>query len=135
METLGVDNNVVSDIDAPDLYSPKAIYGFTFAFGALFGGILFCLNLSRINRTNYIIPVLLGSVAYSALQIYIGTVTKGFGNIGFLTSILAGLIYQYMLWPKVSGGNVKYRKRAIIYPLMMGVVLAAIFLVAVFQFS
>lgn len=134
-ESLGlaaVDMNVTTDTDAAELYSPQAIYGFTVFFGAIFGGILFCINLSRINRQIYILPVLIGAFAYTALQLITGMYIQG-STVTIVTSILAGVIYQQALWPRIAGPTVLFRKRSIWPPLIIGLVFLGLVFLAIFN--
>lgn len=132
MGFAAVDTNVTTDIDAPELYSPRAIYGFTVAFGAIFGGILFCINLSRINKQSYILPVLIGAFAYTALQVVLGTYIHG-STLTIVTSILAGVIYQQGLWPRIAGPTFAFRKRSIWPPLIIGLVFLGLVFLAIYN--
>ena len=46
--------NIVTDEDAPILYSRKAIYFFSCFFSVITGGILLSINLKKINRKDVV---------------------------------------------------------------------------------
>ena len=59
------------DENLPTLYSDRVIYVFSILFSVIFGGVLFAVNLKAIGNKKGIYPVIIFSVLYSALSIYI----------------------------------------------------------------
>jgi hypothetical protein len=60
--------NVVTDQDAPQLYSPRAIWGFSVFFTVIFGAVLLALNLTDRKAKSLVIGV---GVLYTAAAIFI----------------------------------------------------------------
>ncbi len=60
--------NVVTDQDAPQFYSPRAIWGFSVFFTVIFGAVLLALNLTDRKAKWIVIGV---GVIYTAAAIYI----------------------------------------------------------------
>ena len=107
------------DENAPTLYSDRVIYTFSILFSVIFGGILFAINLKEVHKRKGIYPVIIFSVLYTALSIYIlnlidvGTyATLALGAIG-------ALILNTVFWNKYIGKGIKYNKRSYRKPLII----------------
>ena len=107
------------DENAPTLYSDRVIYTFSILFSVIFGGILFAINLKEVDKRKGIYPVIIFSVLYTALSIYIlnlidvGTyATLALGAIG-------ALILNTVFWNKYIGKGIKYNKRSYRKPLII----------------
>ena len=123
--------NIVSDKNAPELYSRRVIYLFSVLFTVITGGILLSLNLKKINRKNAIWTVLGYSVVYTAIT---GTILYQFERNTFLTLIVSMLgsfaLYNYF-WEKYIGAETKYQTKSIWIPLIIALAIFSLFLWAI----
>lgn len=121
--------NIVADIDAPQLYSRKVINIFSILFSVLFGGILLAINLKTINNNKAILSVLLYSVAYTGLMIYILNLIPDRKSGLSLVFNLAGAIVLYnYFWGKYIGKEFQYRTKPFWIPLIVGILITAFFI-------
>jgi hypothetical protein len=125
--------NIVSDIAAPQLYSRQVLNIFSILLSVLFGGILLSINLKAVGNRKKILPVLLFSLGYfiftflivglawGSLERRISIIIVGLNAIG------ASFLYNYF-WAKYIGIDFKYRTRPIWIPLSIGVAIASMLL-------
>lgn len=117
--------NVVNDPSAPELYSQQAIWGFSFLLAPIFGSVLMAMNFKRIEKSKFIIPVIIFGILWYALALLLMP-EKPRTSMVYLLNMLGGLVLIYFLWPKFIGKELKYRKRSIIAPAIIGATIAAI---------
>ena len=111
---------IVQDETAPLLYSKRAIWGFTFFFGALVGSILLTINLDR-NRYKGTLPVLLfGFIASFGLGFLVTNYIEPQGRLIFIFNGFAALILNELFWNKYIGKETQFRRRSIKVPLAIG---------------
>jgi hypothetical protein len=123
-------NNVVEDTMAPLLYSRRAIYFFTLILGPFFGSILLAINISKVKNVNSIIPLFLFSGVMLAIRVIIDKYTNIGTSYTILSAFITASFLDYFFWRHYLG-NVFYRARSIKVPLIIGVFLAAMILLAV----
>ncbi len=119
--------NVVGDPSAPQLYSERAIWGFSVVVSTIFSSILFSMNLKRLGKVRFIPWILLFGIVWTGIPMLAfpdSTTT----SIVFLWHMLGGLLLVYGFWPPVIGKELKYRTRAIRIPLVVAVIVLAFFL-------
>jgi hypothetical protein len=123
---------IVSDPDAPLLYSRTAVYGFAFFLGALFGSIMMAINLNKLGKTKEALFAILFGVGFSALQYYVASHANP--GSGGSVQVVGGVISAYCLdlffWRNYIGYSTFYRKRKIWVPLIIGVALLALIVAA-----
>ena len=122
--------NVVNDQNAPALYSRKAIYFFTSFFSVVFGGILMSINLKKVNRKDAIWIVLVYSVAYVVAQVLILSQFKMNGTLTLVVSMIGSFALYNFFWKKYIGIETKYRTKQIWIPLIIGVGIFSLLLLA-----
>jgi hypothetical protein len=118
----------------PILYSPK----FIFIFGALFsvfgGGILMALNFIQLKKIKAAKLVVLASLTYTFLLIYLFDILEVKNAIISLMSSLFGIyLLEQLIWKKEFPTEINYEKRAIWKPILIGIAIAlpmAYFLIA-----
>ena len=107
------------DENSPTLYSKKLINTFTILFSVIFGGIMLAINLKAVNNTRGIYPVIIFSVLYTALSIYILNLI----NVGTPGALAAGaigaLILNNVFWNKYIGKETLYHKKSYKMPLII----------------
>ncbi len=113
------------DDSSPILYSDKVIWTFSILFSVIFGGILFAINLKEVDKRKGIMPVIIFSVLYTALSIYILNLTKAKAGIGgpFLTGAIGALILNKLFWKKYIGKGIVYHKKSFIKPLIIALII------------
>ena len=115
-----MDRGVVTDPHAPELYSRKAIMGFSVLVLPLFGSVLFAMNLWRLEKPGFV-PVVIGiGGLWFVLAIIFSPTTPSVGLV-YLVNATGGALLTYVLWPALMGQNVKYRKRRVWIPIMVAV--------------
>jgi hypothetical protein len=119
-------NNIVEDLDAPFFYSRRALFFFSFGFGALFGSIMLAINLSKIKNRKGMFWILLFGVGFTILQAILMNYANPGSSPGALFGILSGFCIDYIFWPLLIGKSTMYRARPIWTPLIIGIVLGAL---------
>ena len=109
--------NIVTDEDAPILYSRKAIYFFSCFFSVISGGILLSINLKRVNRKDVIWIVLGYSIAYTVISFYILSQFKTNSVLNIMVCMLGSFTLFNFFWKKYIGTETKYQTKPIWIPL------------------
>lgn len=120
----GIKNNEPKlDEDTPTLYSDRVIYTFSILFSVIFGGILFARNLKEIDNKKGTYPVIIFSVLYTSLSIYVLNLVKvGTGGTVVLSAI-GSLILNNFFWNKYIGKERIYIKKSYKKPLIIALVI------------
>ena len=119
--------NIVSDKDAPVLYSRKAIYLFSCLFTVIFGGILLSINLKKVNRKDVIWIILGYSIAYTAITGYILIQLERYPLLTLLVSMLGSFALFNFFWKKYIGAETKYQTKPIWIPLIICIAIFSFF--------
>lgn len=122
--------NIVTDTNAPQLYSRQVIYIFSILFSLLFGGILLVINLNIVKNKKGLLLTLLFSILYAVLMIvglnYIDNKTS------FLTyglNAVGAIILDTYFWKKYIGVDFKYRTKPFWIPLIIGIVITILLII------
>jgi hypothetical protein len=124
-------NNIVQDPDAPLFYSRRIIYAFTFFFGALFGSILLAVNINKTNNPVRIVWILLFGIGFTVFQIVISEFANAGNSLTIVLSIIAAYIMESFFWNRFIGNATFYRAKPIWVPLIIGIVIAGMILMAI----
>jgi hypothetical protein len=121
-------HNVVSDPSAPELYSKRAICGFSFWMSPLFGAILMSMNLRRIGKARLAVPVIMFGIIWYALW-YALPPLRVFhpSQLVLLWSLLGAWCMHHIFWRKFIGPNFKYRRRRTLIPVIISLAIMAAF--------
>jgi len=122
------DKNLVEDSDAIELYSQKAISGFSIAFGLMFSSILMALNLNRTPSKRAIPLVIVFGIVFTVVQFYLLSLIPRNSGLTLATNFGGALILNSVFWKKFIGDETPYRKRKIWVPLIIGILISALFL-------
>lgn len=127
----GWKKNVVTDKDAPEFYSEKAIYLFSIIFSIIFGSVLMAINLRKTKSKKGVFEVLGFGILFFIIQVYILSMFPRNTIFTLMFSMAGALILNYFFWKKYIGQDTKYRAKPIWIPLIIGIVLltAYIFLI------
>ena len=119
--------NIVTDEDAPILYSRKAIYFLSCFFSVITGGILLSINLKRVNRKDVIWIVLGYSITYTVISVYILSQFKSNSVLNVLVCMLGSFALFNFFWRKYIGAETKYQTRPIWIPLIICIAIFSFF--------
>ena len=119
--------NIVTDPNAPLLYSKVAIMVFSTIFTVIFGAILLSLNINKKNQKIYVVGF---GVLFTTLAILIGNLVPHSTSYVFLINGIGGYVLTSDFWNKYLGRETKYRTKPIWIPLVISIVITALLLVA-----
>ena len=132
ISTLGEELDLDSEIN-PKIYSKRAIWGFSFFFTSIFGGVLLMQNLRDIDRKKEANIVLLFSIVYTALTIYIVNIPENpTSSLSYLCNIIGGLILSEYFYKKYFPNDEPYEKKKIWKPLIISILISIPFILALF---
>jgi len=118
---------VVTDPDAPLLYSKIAISSFSLFFSAIFGAILLALNIG--NKTNKIKAVVIG-ILFTIFAILIGNLVPNSSIYTLVINGIGGYLLATEFWNKYIGREIKYRTKPIWIPLLISIIITVPLLIA-----
>ena len=127
-----LEKNIVEDESALALYSRKTIDWTTLIFGIIVGSILMVLNLKSTEKKKGKLIVLIFSIVYFFLEIYILSLipdkTSSFVYLARLNlNGLGAFIMHTLIWDKFIGKDFKYRKKPIWLPIILGIIIEGLF--------
>ena len=120
--------SVVTDPNAPLLYSKGAIRAFSLVFSTIFGAVLLSSNIDD-NKKKWI--VIGFGVLYTALTIVIVNLIPSNTIYVLLLNTAGGLGLTSTFWDKFVGKDTKYRSKPIWKPLIISLVITIPFLLAI----
>ncbi len=107
------------DENSPTLYSKRLIYTFAILFSVIFGGIMLAINLKAVNNKKGIYPVIIFSVLYFALSIYILEQMNAGTSGTLVLGAIGALILNNVFWNKYIGKETLYHKKSYVKPLII----------------
>lgn len=105
--------------ELPVLYSEKVIYTFSILFSVLFGGILFANNLKTVGNKKGALPVIIFSVLYTGLSIYLLNLINTNSSATLIINMIGALIINNLFWNKYIGKGKLYHKKSYKKPLII----------------
>jgi hypothetical protein len=127
-EKANPESNITADPDAPEFYSQKIIYSFSFLFGTLFGSILMAMNFNRTKSQKGITEVLTFGVVFTIITICVinAIMQKNNSSPAFLFNLAGALLLKHVFWNKYIGAETKYRKRSYWVPMIIGIAMVVL---------
>ena len=116
------------------LYSPKFIFIFGVLFSVFGAGILMAMNFASLDKKNCATKVIIYSLIYSLLQVMLFElldVTSPF--VSMATSVLGVYLLDEFVWKKEIPGDLKYVKRAVWKPILIGFIIILPFVLLIIQ--
>ncbi len=120
--------NVVTDPNAPLLYSKGTIRAFSLLFSTIFGAVLLSSNINDSKRKWIVIGF---GLIYTALTIVILNLIPSNIFWGFLLNTAGGIGLTSTFWDKFVGKEIKYRSKPIWRPLIISIIITIPFLLAI----
>jgi len=118
---------IVTDPNAPLLYSKYAVTSFSLFFSAIFGAILLALNTE--NKANRIKAIGVG-VLFTASAILISYIIPYPSLYVLGINGFGGYLLSTEFWNKYIGRETKYRTKPIWIPLLISIIITALLIVA-----
>ena len=119
--------NVVTDPNAPLLYSKVAIMIFSTIFTVIFGAILLSINVD--NKISKLKILGLG-VLFTTLAILIGNLAPHSTIYVYMINGAGGYILTSEFWNRYIGRETKYRTKPIWIPLIISIIITALLIIA-----
>lgn len=114
-------NAVKEEIDAIQLFSQLAIWGFSIAFGVIFGSVLLAFNFKILQKNKVAIGTIAFGILYTIVQIlllsYLDENNMSFRNQTYLVSGIGACVLHYFFWETYISNQLKYKKKSILFPL------------------
>ena len=120
---------IVTDPNAPLLYSKIAVALFSILFNTFFGAILLALNIeNKINK----IKVIVFGVVFTTLAIWIANLLPHSTFHVYTIYSIGAYVLSTEFWNKYIGRETKYRKKPIWMPLIISIIITGLLAVAMF---
>jgi len=121
--------NVVTDPNAPLLYSKITVSSFSILFTVVFGAILLALNIeNKINK----IKVIGFGVLFTTLAILIGNLIPHSTFYVYAINGFGGYFLSTEFWNKYVGRETKYRTKPIWIPSIISIIIMVLVLISIF---
>lgn len=118
--------NVVTDPDAPLLYSQVAILMFSTIFTTIFGAILLALNIKDTKKKLKVIGI---GIIFTTFAILISNLVPHPTILTMLANGVGGYLLVTEFWNKYIGSGTKYRTKPIWIPLIISLIITALLLI------
>jgi len=123
----------VADPDAPAFYTKKAIYIFSILFSVLFGSIMLAVNVSKTSKPVKVLWVLLYGLAFTIAEVIVAERFHFSTALAIIAGIIGSYPLTYFFWGTFLGNSTLYRVKPIWIPLIIGVVISALFVILAMQ--
>ncbi len=119
------------NVSLPKIYSKRVIWGFSIFFSSIFGGVLLMQNLKDIGKKKEAYMILILSIVYTVLTIYIVNIPeKTNSSLTLLCNAIGGLILSRYFFTKYFPIEDKYEKKKIWKPLIISIIIMIPFVFA-----
>jgi hypothetical protein len=119
--------NVVTDPNAPLLYSKVSIMIFSTIFTVIFGAILLSINVdNKISK----LKIIGFGVLFTTLAILIGNLAPQSTLYVYFINGIGGYFLTSEFWNRYLGRETKYRTKPIWIPLVISVIISVLLLIA-----
>ncbi len=96
-----------------ELFSPRAIFGFSIFFSIILGGVLMFSNLKKMGKLKQAISVLVASVLFMFLPLFVVPFV-GFSQwVVLLVNFLGALFFVEYYWKNYLGPDLVYKRRPV----------------------
>ena len=113
------------------IYSKRAVWGFSIFFTTIFGGVLLMQNLRDLNKKKEGYQVLVFSILYSALGIYLASLTETANtSMNFAVNVVGGIILTGFFFKRYVPDESNLPKKKIWKALIISLLIILPFVVA-----
>lgn len=123
----------VEDPDAYQLYSRRVIKAFTFFFSPVFGAILMAMNMSKTRNGAGMFQVIVFGFGMILLDNLIVAYAGLNASFNIVLSFINAYLIDMLFWDKYIGKATLYKPRSFWVPLIIGLALSALLIVAYMQ--
>ncbi|MDP4186540.1 MAG: hypothetical protein Q8905_00700 [Bacteroidota bacterium] len=124
--------NVVDNENVSVLYSRKAIYFFTVFCSVFFGGTLMFLNLRKLKNKQGQVIVAIYTILYGVISFIILAQFERSTILTLIVSMIGSFpLYNYF-WEKYVGRATEYKPKPIWIPLIIALLILALYMIVVF---
>lgn len=121
MEEPKQNNEQAKKENLPKLFSVRAIFLFSIVFSTFFASILMAFNLRELNQKKAILPLVSFGFIYTAT---IASISQHLASAALVLAIALNIVGAFLIvhffWNNYIG-NVKFEKRSITTPLLIGI--------------
>jgi hypothetical protein len=107
----GLNRNVVSDKNAPELYSEQAIYFFSVFFSLIMGAFLLVLNFRGAKEKKGIVEVSIFTIIFYTVELIVLAKIGYFTGFSMFINLTGAAILNYIFWPRYIGKDKVYRTK------------------------
>jgi hypothetical protein len=118
---------IVTDLNAPLLYSKATVRAFSIVFTVIFGAVLLSNNISDSKKKWIVIAF---GITYTTLSIILLNIIPPSTVWVLLLNAAGGLGLTTTFWDKYIGKDVKYRAKPIWIPLIISIIISIPFILA-----
>lgn len=113
-----------SQPEIPELYSKTLILVFAIVFSTIFAAVLLILNLRSLGKRNAGIQVLIFAILYLIATGIIIQTFKLQPGLTVIANVIGAAILNEYFWNKHIGGDLEYKKKGWMKPLMIALLIA-----------
>ena len=125
------EGSIITPESNPKIYSKMAIRGFSIFFTSIFGGVLLMQNLKDIGKRKEANMILLFSILFTAVSIYIVNIPeKPKSSLTMLCNLIGGYILSDYFYKKYFPTDDNYEKKKIWKPLIISILITIPFVLA-----
>jgi len=124
--------NPFEEFEQPNLYSKKAILGFTLFFSTIFGVVLLMYNLKVMNKHKARTQVLVFGILYIVLSYALLEVLPKIYFITLIFNFIGYAILVEYFWNKFLGRDLPHEKKSVTKPLVISLLITVFFVVLIF---
>lgn len=117
----------VNELDAPLFYSKTSIMFFSTIFSVIFGSVLLSLNIDKRSRKFIVLGI---GVLFTVVAVTVGNVAQSLKYV-FLINAVGGYVLTSDFWHLYIGRGIKYRAKPIWIPLIISILLSALYWMAI----
>jgi hypothetical protein len=122
------DRNKVTDLTAPQLYSQRAIWGFSIFFTVIFGAVLLASNIGGKKERWTVIGF---GVVYTGVAIFVLNLLPQNTGLTLAFNGAGAYVLTSLFWNKYIGREFRYQTKPIWKPLIISLLVSVPFLLAI----
>lgn len=113
-----------NSVSVSRIYSARAIYGFSFFFTTIFGGVLLMRNLYQVGRRKEGNMILALSLLYTILTIVVANLPKAPDKSAFFMNVIGGIVLAQYFFKRFFPNHKELEKKSIWKPLIISLAIS-----------